>query len=287
MSVIEARQDRAENAPKPTVRIRPSKGWVALDLKELWTFRELIYFFAWREVKVRYKQTIIGAGWAIIQPFVTMVIFSLFFGKLASMPSDGVPYPIFSFAALVPWSYFSAVMTNTSNTIIANSNMIKKIYFPRLAMPVSAILTAGIDFVLQFAVLLGMLFYYDIALSWKVLWLPLLLLLAVVTSLGVGLWLSALNVRFRDVRHMLAFIVQVWFFATPITYASSLLPAPWSTIYGINPMAGVVEGFRWALIGTDTQPGTMVVLSAITAVAILISGLYYFRRMESTFADLI
>lgn len=287
MSSIDAYQTAPDIPAEPTVRIRPSQGWVPLNLREIWAFRELIYFFAWRDIKVRYKQTVVGAGWAIIQPFVTMVVFSLFFGRLARMPSDGVPYPIFSFAALVPWSFFSSVMVSTSNTIIGNAGMIKKIYFPRLIFPLASMVTAFIDFSVQFAFLVLMMFYFDIGLSWKIVWLPLLLLLAAVTALGVGLWLSALNVKYRDVRQALGFFVQIWFFATPITYASSLLPEPWKTVYGLNPMAGVVEGFRWALLGTDTQPGPMILISVVAALLLFTSGLYYFKRMETTFADLI
>lgn len=287
MSSIDASQPAPAIPAEPTVRIRPSRGWVPLNLKEIWAFRELIYFFAWRDIKVRYKQTVVGAGWAIIQPFVTMVVFSLFFGRLAKMPSDGLPYPIFSFAALVPWSFFSSVMVSTSNTIIGNAGMIKKIYFPRLIFPLSSMVTAAIDFAIQFAFLLLMIFYFGLSLSWKILWLPFLLLLAMVTALGVGLWLSALNVKYRDIRQVLGFIVQIWFFATPITYASSLLPEPWKTVYGLNPMAGVVEGFRWALLATDTQPGPMIVISIFAALALFVSGLFYFKRMETTFADLI
>lgn len=267
--------------------IEPTRGWVALKLHELWGYRELLYFLTWRDIKVRYKQTVLGAAWAIIQPFFTMVVFSLFFGRLAGIPSDGIPYPIFSYTAMVPWTFFASGLGQASNSLVGSSNMIKKIYFPRLTMPIAAILSNGVDFSLAFIVLLGMMFYFDIVPSIQVLWLPLLFLLALITSLGVGLWLSAMNVQFRDVRYAVPFITQFWLFATPIAYPSSLLEEPWRTLYGLNPMAGVVEGFRWALLGTDTAPGPMILVSALAALMLLISGAYYFRRMEKSFADIV
>lgn len=270
-----------------TVRIEPSSGWVSLRLKELWASRELLYFLTWRDVKVRYKQTALGAAWAIIQPVLTMVVFSLFFGKLAKMPSDGVPYPVFSFAALVPWTFFANGLTQSSNSLVGSSNLIKKVYFPRLTIPISTVLSGVVDFMLAFVVLLGMMFYYRIFPSGNVLWLPLFLLLALTTSLGVGLWLSAMNVQFRDVRFLVPFITQFWMFATPIAYPSSLLSEPWRSIYGLNPMVGVVEGCRWALLGTSTGPGRSMILSSLAAGVLLISGAYYFRRMEKTFADVV
>ena len=269
------------------LRIEPSKGWVSLKLHELWKYRELLYFLTWRDIKVRYKQTIIGAAWAIIQPFFTMVVFSLFFGRLAQVPSDGIPYPIFSYAALVPWTFFANGLTQSSNSLVLNANLIKKVYFPRLVIPISTVLSGVIDFILAFFVLLGMMVFYGIFPTRNVIWLPMLLLLAFVTSLGVGLWFSAMNVQFRDVRYAVPFLVNFWMFATPIAYPSSLLDEPWRTLYGINPMVGVVEGFRWALLGTDTQPGPIVIVSALVAVLIFISGLVYFRKMELTFADVV
>jgi lipopolysaccharide transport system permease protein len=272
---------------RPIIRIEPSRGWVALKLRELWEYRELVYFFIWRDIKVRYKQTALGATWAIIQPVFTMVVFSVFFGRLAKMPSDGVPYPIFSFAALVPWGFFSHALTSSSNSLVASAGLIKKVYFPRLALPVSNALSGAVDFAIAFVVLLGMMLYYGIVPTLNVVWLPLLLVLAMITSLGVGLWLSALNVQFRDVRYTVPFLTQFWLFATPIAYPSSLLSEPWRTLYGINPMAGVVEGFRWALLGTQTRPGPIIFASSLAALTILIGGAFYFRRMEKNFADIV
>lgn len=277
----------AEAESVPTIIIEPSRGWVSLKLRELWEYRELLYFLTWRDVKVRYKQTVLGAAWAIIQPFFTMVVFSLFFGKLAKIPSDGVPYPIFSYAALVPWNFFAHGLSQSSNSLVGSSNLIKKVYFPRLVVPISSVLSGVVDFCLAFIVLLGMMLYFGILPTWKVIWLPLLLLLALVTSLGVGLWLSALNVQFRDVRYTVPFLTQFWLFATPIAYPSSLLPEPWRTVYGINPMVGVVEGFRWALLGTQTAPGPMIIVSSLMALLLLVGGAFYFRRMEKTFADVV
>jgi lipopolysaccharide transport system permease protein len=269
------------------IRIQPSKGWVSLQLGELWNFRELLYFLTWRNIKVRYKQTVLGASWAILQPLFTMFVFSLFFGRLAKLDSDGLPYPIWNYAALVPWTFFANGLTQSSNSLVGSQNLIKKIYFPRLTIPISTVLSGAVDFVLAFVVLLGMMFFYDIVPTANVIWLPPLLVLAFATSLGAGLWFSALNVQFRDVRFTIPFVVQFWMFATPIVYSSSLLPQPWRTIYGINPMAGVVEGFRWALLGTDTRPGPMIIVSTITALVLLVGGLYYFRRLEKTFADVV
>ena len=226
------------------LRMEPSTGWVPLKLWELWEYRELLYFLAWRDIKVRYKQTVLGAAWAVIQPFFTMLVFSLFFGHLAKMPSDGVPYPLFSYAALLPWNFFANGLSQSSDSLVGSANLIKKVYFPRLAIPIAAVLSGVVDFALAFAVLLGMVLCYGIVPTIHVVWLPVLLLLAYVTSLGVGLWLSALNVQFRDVRYAVPFLIQLWLFATPVAYPSSLLPQPWRTVYGLNPMAGVVEGFR-------------------------------------------
>jgi lipopolysaccharide transport system permease protein len=269
------------------IRIEPSQGWVSLKLRELVEYRELLYFLVWRDVKVRYKQTILGVGWAIIQPFFTMVVFSIFFGRLAKMPSDGIPYPIFSYAALVPWTFFANGLNNASNSLVSGANLIRKVYFPRLAMPVATVLSGVIDFVLSFIMLLGMMLYYRIIPTANILWLPFLLMLALVTSLGVSLWLSAMNVQFRDVHYIIPFLTQFWLFATPIAYPSSLLSEPWRTLYGINPMVGVVEGFRWALLGTNTAPGPIVIVSSAAAILLLVSGALYFRRMEKTFADVI
>jgi lipopolysaccharide transport system permease protein len=269
------------------LRIQPSRGWVSLKLGEVWAYRELLYFLVWRDLKVRYKQTVLGAAWAIIQPFSTMIIFSLFFGKLAKMPSDGIPYPIFAYAALVPWTFFSGALGHASNSLVGSANLIKKVYFPRLVIPISSVLSGVVDFALAFVVLIAMMLYYNVVPTIKILWLPVFLLLAFVTSLGVGLWLSSLNVKFRDVRYIVPFITQFWLFATPVAYPSSLLSEPWRTLYGLNPMVGVVEGFRWALLGTQSSAGPIVLVSALVALAILVSGAFYFRRMEKTFADIV
>ena len=275
------------NIPINTILIKPSRGWVSLNLKDLWEYRELLYFLAWRDIKIRYKQTVLGAAWAIIQPLFTMLVFSLFFGKLAKMPSDGIPYPLFSFAALVPWAFFANGFNQSSNSLVGSSHLITKVYFPRLVVPISSVISGILDFALAFIVLLGMTLYYGIIPTLNVIWLPFLLFLAFVTALGVGMWFSALNVQFRDVRYVLPFLTQFWMFATPIVYPSSLLPEPWRTVYGLNPMVGVVEGFRWALLGTQTAPGPIVIVSLLAALAILIGGAFYFRRMEKTFADLV
>jgi len=267
--------------------IRPSEGWVSLKLQELWEYRELLYFLVWRDVKVRYKQTVLGAAWAIIQPFFTMVVFSLFFGKLAKMPSDGIPYPLFSFAALVPWAFFANGLSQASNSVVGSAHLITKVYFPRLVVPISGVVSGIVDFALAFVVLLGMILFYGMVPTLNILWLPFLLLLALVTALGVGMWFSALNVQFRDVRYILPFLTQFWMFATPIVYPSSLLPEPWRTVYGLNPMVGVVEGFRWALLGTQTAPGPIIIVSSLASIVILIGGAFYFKRMEKTFADLV
>jgi lipopolysaccharide transport system permease protein len=271
----------------PVLIIRPSRGWVSLRLRDLWEYRELLYFLVWRDVKVRYKQTVLGAAWAIIQPFFTMVVFSLFFGQLAKMPSDGIPYPIFSYAALVPWTFFASGLGQSSNSLVGSANLITKVYFPRLVMPISSVISGTVDFVLAFIVLLGMMLFYGIVPTINVIWLPLLLLLALVAALGVGLWLSAMNVQFRDVRYIVPFLTQFWLFATPIAYPSSLLSEPWRTLYGLNPMVGVVEGFRWALLGTNTAPGLVIIASSLAALFLLVSGAFYFRRMEKTFADVV
>ena len=267
--------------------IKPSRGWVPLRLRDLWEYRELLYFLTWRDIKVRYKQTALGATWAIIQPFFTMVVFSLFFGRLAKIPSDGIHYPLFAFAALVPWTFFANGLSQSSNSLVGSAELITKVYFRRLIIPVASILSGLIDFVIAFAVFILMSLYYGIYPTISIVLLPFLLLLGFTTALGVGLWLSALNVRFRDVRYIIPFLTQFWLFATPIAYPSSLLSEPWRTVYGINPMVGVVEGFRWALLGTDTAPGAMIIVSSLVAVCLLVSGVFYFKRVEKYFADVI
>lgn len=267
--------------------IVPRRGWVAIDFAELWSYRELLYFLVWRDVKVRYKQTILGASWAVLQPLLTMIVFTLFFGRLAEIPSDGVPYPLFSYAALVPWTFFATGLTAAAGSLVSGANLIRKIYFPRLLVPVAAVAAGGVDFAIAFAVLAAMALVYGFVPGLAVLWLPLLALLALVTALGVGTWAAAFNLQFRDVRYVVPFLVQLWLFATPIAYPSSLLPEPWRTLYAVNPMVGVVEGFRWALLGTATRPGPMIAVSAAAALAIFVSGVFYFRRVERGFADLV
>lgn len=271
----------------PFLRIRPSRGWAPLDLSSMWEYRELFYFLIWRDIKVRYRQTVLGAAWAVIQPFFTMVVFSIFFGKFAGIPSDGIPYPIFSFAALVPWTFFANGLSQSANSLVGSANLIQKVYFPRMIIPIAGVLGGIVDFVLSFLVLMGMMLFYGIVPTYNIIWLPLLLLLSLGIALGVGLWMSALNAEYRDVRYILSFIIQFWMLATPIAYPSSLIPEPWRTFYGINPMVGVVEGFRWALLGTDTAPGPMIILSSATTLCILTAGAFYFRRMEKNFADVV
>jgi lipopolysaccharide transport system permease protein len=269
------------------VRIEPSRGWVPLRLADLWEFRELVYFLTWRDIKARYRQTFFGAAWAILQPLLTMLIFSVFFGRLAKIPSDGIPYPLFAFAALVPWTFFANGLNLSANSLVVNADLLKKVYFPRLVVPIASVLGGMVDLVLAFVVLLGMMLYYGKVPTGNIVWLPLFGLLAFMTALGVGLWLSTLNVQYRDIRHVVPFLTQIWLFATPVAYPSSLLPEPWHTLYGINPMVGVVEGFRWALLGARTAPGPMIFVSSVVAVAIMISGGFYLRRMERTFADVV
>jgi lipopolysaccharide transport system permease protein len=277
----------AAGTPRPVLRIQPSHGWVSLKLAELWEYRELVCFLIWRDVKVRYKQTALGAAWAIVQPLFTMLVFSVFFGRLAKMPSDGIPYPIFAYVALVPWTLFAQGLHQSSDSLVSSANLLRKVYFPRLAIPIATIMAGLVDFLIASLMLFCLMYYFGIGLTVKVLWLPLFLVLTLTTSLGVGLWLSALNVRFRDVRYVLPFLVQFWMFATPIAYPSSLLSEPWRTLYGLNPMAGVVEGFRWALLGAKTAPGPIIIVSATVSLLILIGGAFYFRRVEKTFADVV
>jgi len=268
-------------------RLAPSRGFRAIKLGEVLERRELVYFLTWRDVKVRYKQTLLGAAWAILQPLLGMVVFSVFFGRLAKMPSDGVPYPIFVFSALVPWTFFANALTQSANSLVSNAALLKKVYLPRLAVPIASVLSGVLDFFLALAVLLGMMAYYGIALTMNILVFPLFLTIALVTALGAGLWLAALNVQFRDVRHAVPFLVQFWLFATPIAYPSSLLEGMARTLFGLNPMVGVVEGFRWALLGAGNPPGAMLATSAAIAVLMLVTGAMYFSRMERTFADVV
>lgn len=274
-------------APVPTVRIEASHGWNALNLRELWEYRELLYVLTWRDIKVRYKQSALGAAWAVLQPLLTMLVFTVIFGRLARMPSDGIPYPVFVFAALLPWQLFALVLNRAGNSLVTNQQLITKVYFPRLFIPLSTVLGGLVDFAIAFVILVGMLVFYGIAPTAAILTVPLFLTLAVATSLAMGLWLSALNVRYRDVVHTLPFLTQFWFFATPITYPSSLVPESWRPLYGLNPMVGVVEGFRWALLGQRVGVGPLVFVSAAVVIVLLVGGLWYFQRMERTFADVV
>lgn len=273
-------------ASMPVLVIRPSKGFLRLNLGDLWEYRELLYFLVWRDIKVRYKQTVLGAAWAIIQPVMTMIVFSIFFGRLAKVPSDGIPYPVFAFAALLPWQLFAFALTESSNSLVGSQNLITKVYFPRLVIPLASVLAGLVDFAIAFVVLFGLMLYYHITPTAAVAWLPLFVGLALATALSVGLWLSALNVKYRDVRYTIPFLTQLWMFATPVAYPSSLIPQPWRTWYGLNPMAGVVEGFRWALLGKSGGPGLLLWVSVAAVLILLVGGLFYFRRMESTFADI-
>ncbi|NWG32939.1 MAG: ABC transporter permease [Chloroflexi bacterium] len=272
-----------------TIYIKPSTGFAALNLKDLWTYRELVYFMIWRDVKVRYKQTMLGAAWAIIQPVLTMIVFTFLFGRIAKLPTDNnIPYPIFSYAALLPWGMFVGALNQASRSLTSNQNMVTKIYFPRLVLPLASILSGLVDFVIAFVILIGLMIYYGLTPSPNAIWaLPLFLLLTVVTALGVALWLSAINVQYRDVNYALPFLTQFWLFITPVAYSSNLISEKWQLVYSLNPMAGVVNGFRWALLGTNTGPGPEMAVSVLISVVILIGGLFYFRNMEKTFADTI
>ncbi len=271
----------------PVVSIRPASGPLSLNFKELWAYRELLYFFVWRDIKVRYKQTVIGAGWAIIQPFFTMVVFSLFFGKLAKIPSEGLPYPIFSYSALLPWMYFSNALTQATSAMVGNQNVITKVYFPRVILPLSAVVSGLVDFGIAFLILVGMMIYYGVMPTSAALLVPLFLALAIITALGVGLWLSAMNAVYRDVRYAVPFMIQLWMFASPVAYPSSLVPMKWRWLYGLNPMAGVIEGFRWSLTGQGQPPGPLLFASAVAVIVVFIGGLFYFHKMEGTIADVV
>ena len=270
----------------PTTIIRPLRGWRAVNLRELWAYRELLYFLTWRDIKIRYKQTILGFAWAILQPFLMMVVFSLFFGNLLKVPSEGIPYPLFNYAAMLPWTLFAQGITRSSESLVGNIGMVQKIYFPRLIMPLSGILAPVVDFAIAFVILIGMMFYFGYYPTIRILWVLPFLILVLLTSLGAGLWLSTINVRYRDVRYTVPFIIQLWLFVSPVVYSSSLLPQRFQAVYGLNPMAGVIEGFRWALLGTE-PPGSLIAISVTIVIVILISGVFYFRRSEKSFADVI
>lgn len=268
--------------------LRPSRGWISLNLRDLWRYRELVYFLTWRDVIVRYKQTILGAGWAVLQPLFNMVVLSVIFGEFANMPTGGIPRPIFTFAALLPWGLFSKALSDAGRSMLSNRSMITKIYFPRLIIPLASVLGGLVDFAIQFVILVGMMIYYQFAPTSAVVALPFFILLALITALGVGLWLSSLNVLYRDVNYILPFLTQLWLLITPVAYsAQEVVPEQWQLIYALNPMVGVVEGFRWALLGAAPPPAGTLLVSTSISVLLLVSGMYYFRRMERTFADLV
>ena len=272
---------------QPTIVIRPSSGRLGVGLREVWEYRELLYFFVWRDVKVRYKQTVLGAGWAILQPFFTMIVFSIFFGRLAKIPSDGLPYPVFSYAALLPWTYFSNSLSACSDSLVGSATLITRAYFPRMLLPFSSVLGGLVDLAVASIVLVGMIVFYGISLSWSALLLPAFVMLAMGTALGVGMLLAAFNVRYRDVRYVLPFMTQLWLFATPVAYPVSIVPEQWQWLYGLNPMVGVVEGFRWALTGTASPSISAIVSSSVVVVVSLLGGAIYFSCTERTFADVV
>lgn len=271
----------------PHTVLEPPKGWAPLNMGELWKFRELLFFLTWRDIKIRYKQTALGATWAILQPLLTMIVFSIIFGGLAKLPSDGVPYPIFTFSALLPWQLFAFALTQSSNSLVGNQNLISKVYFPRLVVPFSSVLAGVVDFCIAFVVLVGIMAYFHIRLTTAVFLLPVFLLLALASALAVGIWLSAMNVKYRDVRYLVPFLTQFWMYATPIAYSSSLIPDKWRWLYSLNPMTGVVEGFRWAILGKSSLDVISLIISASVVVIFLVSGLFFFKRMETSFADII
>ena len=268
-------------------RIRPTKGWVALQLKDLWVYRELLYFLTWRDTKVRYKQTVLGAAWAIIQPLFAMLIFTLFFGRLAHVPSDGIPYPIFAYAGLLPWLFFSNAVTNSGNSLVGSANLITKVYFPRMIIPGAAVGAGLVDFAIAFVILIGLMIYYHVALTWNLLAVPLLLVLTTLLAIGVGMWTSALNVKYRDIRYALPFLIQLWMFASPVIYPASLMPQKWRWVLWLNPLTGIIEGFRSALFGVNKFDWTSLSLSAAITFAVLAYSAYSFRRMERVFADIV
>ena len=271
-----------------TIYIKPTTGLAALNLRDLWVYRELVFFMIWRNLKVRYKQTLLGATWAIIQPLMTMIVFNFIFGNVAKVPTDDIPYPIFSYTALLPWGLFTTALNQASRSLTTNQNMVTKIYFPRLVLPVSSVLAGLVDFAIAFVILIGLMFYYGVTPAWNVLWtLPFFLLLSIVAALGVSLWLSAINVQYRDVNYALPFLTQFWLFITPVAYSASVISEKWQLFYSLNPMAGVVNGFRWALLGAGSGPDLALWISVGISLLILVSGLFYFRNMERTFADMI
>jgi lipopolysaccharide transport system permease protein len=284
---VDNAQVPATSETLPKIFIGPSSGWTPISIRELWEHRELLYFLVWRDIAVRYKQTVFGAAWAIIQPVFTMVVFSIFFGELAGLPSEGVPYPIFVYTALLPWTYFSNSLTHIGGSLVDHQGIITKVYFPRLVLPIAGIGVGLVDFGFAMLVLLGMMLFYGVVPSLAILAIPLLIVLTSAAALGIGLWLAALNVQYRDIGHVIPFIIQFWLLATPIAYSANIVTGWWRALYGLNPMVGVVEGFRWALLNRPEMPTTDLIMSTITVVVLLISGLYYFQRSEETFADVV
>ncbi len=272
--------------PEPTVKIRPPKKWVPINFRELWLYHELLYFFTWRDVKIRYKQTVLGFLWAIIQPLFMMVVFTLFFGNLAKVPSDGIPYPLFNFTALLPWTLFAEGLLRSTTSMVSNANIMTKVYFPRLIMPISGILSPLVDFTVAFIILLLMMAFFGFIPTIAIVFLPVFILLTVLTSFSVGLWLSALNVKYRDFQYTIPFLIQIWLFASPVVYSSSILPEQFRLLYGLNPMTGVIEGFRWALLDTN-PPELMILVSVGVVLLLLVGGIFYFKRMEQYFADVV
>jgi lipopolysaccharide transport system permease protein len=278
---------RADTAPVPVTVIQPRRPFWDFELAHLWEYHELLFFLIWRDVKVRYKQTALGVAWAVLQPLLATLIFSIFFGRLAKIPSDGIPYPVFAYVAMVPWQYFANALAESSNSLVASQNLIKKVYFPRLIIPIGSVMAGLVDFCFSFVILIVMMFHYGIRPSGTIIFFPVFLLLAICTALAAGLWLSALNVQFRDVKHTIPFLVQFWFFMTPVVYPSSIVPLKWRWLYGLNPMAGVVEGFRYSVFGRAGHPGQLIWVSAGAVLVMLFGGILYFRRMESSFADIV
>ena len=278
---------KTEKEEASEILISSTRSWLSLNLRDLWQYRELLYFLTWRDIKVRYKQTFLGAAWAILQPLLTMLVFSVIFGRLAGLPSEGIPYPVFTFTALLPWQLFAFALTQSSNSLVNSQNLITKIYFPRLVIPIASVLAGLIDFTISLVVLIGMMILYRIPLTGRILILPLLILLTMATAMAVGLWLSALNVKYRDVRHTIPFLTQFWMYATPIAYSISLIPERWRLLYSLNPMTGVVEGFRWAMLGKSSEVGPLILVSAAVVLILLIGGLIYFKNTEDSFADVV
>ena len=287
MSVLESEFGQNKATAVPVTIIEPSRGWLGFDFKELWDYRELLYFLIWRDVKIKYKQTVIGVGWAVLQPFMTMVVFTLVFKRIADVPSEGIPYPIFAYTALLPWNLFSGALQRSTVSLVAQVSLISKVYFPRLIIPLSATISGVVDFAIAFVILVGMMFWYGIMPRLAILSLPLFITIALVAALSVGLWLAALNVRYRDVGHTIPFLIQIWMFASPVAYSVGAVPEKWRLLYSLNPLAGVIEGFRWAMLGKESPDLVVIAVSTLAMIALLFSGIVYFKRTERTFADLI